>query len=87
MGRSIKKGPFVDFHHWRRFRRPKTRNQNADQNMVAPLDDYTDFVGITFNVHNGKIFAPVSDWKTWSVIASGILSDTLFKNTALTCQS
>ncbi len=60
MGRSIKKGPFVDAHL-----QEKITNMNASgtkkpiktwsrRSMITP-----DFVGHTFNVHNGKIFHPV----------------------------
>jgi small subunit ribosomal protein S19 len=57
--RSLKKGPFVDEHLAKKIqsqgvddRRPiKTWSRRS---MITP-----DFVGLTFNVHNGKIFNPV----------------------------
>ena len=60
MGRSIKKGPF----RGRSFdgKDPEAQcyeYQETDQDLDAPLDDYTEFVGHTFNVHNGKVFNPV----------------------------
>ena len=60
MGRSIKKGPFVDFHLLDKIQKAKDTKSKAPiktwsrRSMITP-----DFVGITFNVHNGKIFAPV----------------------------
>jgi small subunit ribosomal protein S19 len=60
MSRSLKKGPFVDAHLLKkveamnksRMKRPiKTWSRRS---MVMP-----DFVGHTFNVHNGKTFATV----------------------------
>jgi small subunit ribosomal protein S19 len=60
MSRSLKKGPFVDAHLLKkveamnksRMKRPiKTWSRRS---MIMP-----DFVGHTFNVHNGKTFATV----------------------------
>ena len=60
MGRSIKKGPFVEQHLF-----DKIEKLNADgkkkpiktwsrRSTIAP-----EFVGHTFMVHNGKVFATV----------------------------
>ena len=60
MGRSIKKGPFVDQHlldkiQVARDNKSKTPIKTwSRRSMITP-----DFVGLTFNVHNGKIFNPV----------------------------
>ena len=60
MSRSLKKGPFVDNHLLKKveamnksgMKRPiKTWSRRS---MIMP-----DFVGHTFNVHNGKTFATV----------------------------
>lgn len=60
MSRSLKKGPFVDAHLLKkveamnksRMKRPiKTWSRRS---MIMP-----DFVGHTFNVHNGKAFITV----------------------------
>ena len=60
MPRSLKKGPFVDHHlakkvsdmQANRVKKPiKTWSRRS---MITP-----DFVGLTFNVHNGKVFNPV----------------------------
>jgi small subunit ribosomal protein S19 len=60
MGRSIKKGPFADFHLLDKVVKAKAINQKTPiktwsrRSTISP-----DFVGLTFNVHNGKIFLPV----------------------------
>ncbi|HXT12561.1 MAG TPA: 30S ribosomal protein S19 [Candidatus Angelobacter sp.] len=60
MGRSIKKGPFVDLHLQEKIQKAKSTNQKTPiktwsrRSMITP-----DFVGLTFNVHNGKVFNPV----------------------------
>ncbi len=60
MARSLKKGPFVDPSLQRRV--DKVVNTGSRQvirtwsrrSMITP-----DFVGLTFHVHNGKLFMPV----------------------------
>jgi ribosomal protein S19, bacterial/organelle len=58
MARSIKKGPFVDQHLLDKVE--KLGGQKvaiktwSRRSMIIP-----DFVGHTFNVHNGKSFVPV----------------------------
>ena len=60
MGRSIKKGPFIEDHLLVKIQKAKAANQKTPiktwsrRSMITP-----DFVGMTFNVHNGKIFNPV----------------------------
>jgi small subunit ribosomal protein S19 len=60
MGRSIKKGPFVDLHLQEKIQKAKSINQKTPiktwsrRSMITP-----EFVGLTFNVHNGKVFNPV----------------------------
>ena len=60
MGRSIKKGPFVDLHLQEKISKAKSTNQKTPiktwsrRSMITP-----EFVGLTFNVHNGKVFNPV----------------------------
>lgn len=60
MGRSIKKGPFVDQHLLKKIQKSKEENSKAPiktwsrRSMITP-----DFVGLTFNVHNGRMFMPV----------------------------
>lgn len=60
MGRSIKKGPFVEEHLLVKIQKAKSTSQKTPiktwsrRSMITP-----EFVGLTFNVHNGKIFNPV----------------------------
>jgi small subunit ribosomal protein S19 len=60
MGRSIKKGPFVDGHLIEKIEAAKAAKTKTPiktysrRSMITP-----DFVGLTFNVHNGKIFNSV----------------------------
>ena len=60
MGRSIKKGPFIDEHLLAKVSLAKETKSKAPiktwsrRSMITP-----DFVGLTFNVHNGKIFNAV----------------------------
>ncbi len=60
MGRSIKKGPFIEASLMDKIVKAKSTNQKTPiktwsrRSMITP-----DFVGLTFNVHNGKMFNPV----------------------------
>ncbi len=60
MSRSIKKGPFVDAHLLKKVENmnksgmKKAINTWSRRSMIIP-----DFVGHTFNVHNGKTFITV----------------------------
>ncbi|MGC8743341.1 MAG: 30S ribosomal protein S19 [Verrucomicrobiia bacterium] len=60
MGRSIKKGPFVDLHLQEKIRKAKESGSRAPiktwsrRSVITP-----EFVGLTFNVHSGKVFNTV----------------------------
>jgi small subunit ribosomal protein S19 len=60
MGRSIKKGPFIDGHLLEKITKAKASQSKTPiktwsrRSMITP-----DFVGLTFSVHNGKMFHPV----------------------------
>lgn len=60
MGRSIKKGPFVDGHLWAKICKAQEIKSKAPiktwsrRSMITP-----EFIGLTFTVHNGKVFNPV----------------------------
>jgi len=60
MGRSIKKGPFIDVSLMDKIVKAKAANTKTPiktwsrRSMITP-----DFVGLTFGVQNGKIFNPV----------------------------
>jgi len=59
MGRSLKKGPFVDDHLMEKVEAMKTAEKKpiktwSRRSMIVP-----DFIGFTFLVHNGKNHLPV----------------------------
>ena len=60
MSRSLKKGPYVDLKLVKKVRRLEDSGRKAPiktwarNSMIVP-----EFVGHTFNVHNGKVFVPV----------------------------
>ena len=60
MGRSIKKGPFVDAHLAKKVAKAiesgdkKPIKTWSRRSMVLP-----DMIGLTFTVHNGRNFVPV----------------------------
>ena len=60
MGRSLKKGPFVDVHLEKKVDALNAKNEKkvvktwSRRSTVLP-----EFVGHTFGVHNGKKFIPV----------------------------
>ncbi|MGA3267534.1 MAG: 30S ribosomal protein S19 [Verrucomicrobiota bacterium] len=60
MGRSIKKGPFADFHLLDKIQQAKeTKSKTPIKTWSRRSTITPDFVGLTFNVHNGKIFQAV----------------------------
>ncbi|NLX26875.1 MAG: 30S ribosomal protein S19 [Lentisphaerae bacterium] len=60
MARSLKKGPYVDLKLVKKVRQLEESGRKtaiktwARGSLVVP-----EFVGHTFNVHNGKVFVPV----------------------------
>jgi small subunit ribosomal protein S19 len=60
MARSLKKGPFVDEHLWKKVDAMNASGKKraiktwSRRSMIMP-----DFVGHTFAVHNGKVFVNV----------------------------
>lgn len=60
MARSLKKGPYVDLKLVKKVRKVQDSGRKtpiktwARNSMIVP-----EFVGQTFNVHNGKVFVPV----------------------------
>jgi small subunit ribosomal protein S19 len=60
MGRSIKKGPYIEEHLLVKIQKAKSTSQKTPIKTWSRRSTITpDFVGLTFNVHNGKIFNPV----------------------------
>jgi len=60
MGRSSKKGPFVDDHLMKKVR---TALETGDKKVIKTWSRRStilpEFVGLTFAVHNGRKFIPV----------------------------
>ena len=60
MGRSIKKGPFIDYHLMEKIEKAQKKGDKkviktwSRRSTITPLA-----VGLTFAVHNGKKFTPV----------------------------
>ena len=60
MGRSVKKGPFVDLHLYSKVLSAKANNDKrpiktwSRRSTIVP-----DFIGLTISVHNGKQHIPV----------------------------
>jgi small subunit ribosomal protein S19 len=60
MARSLKKGPFVDSSLQRKIDKSSASGSKqvirtwSRRSMITP-----EFVGLTFHVHNGKLFMPV----------------------------
>ena len=59
MPRSIKKGPFVDQYLIDKISKMTAANKTAVKTWSRRSLIIPDFVGHTFNVHNGKSFVPV----------------------------
>ena len=60
MGRSLKKGPFVDERLYERVMRMEEAGQKASIKTWSRSSDIVpEFVGHTFMVHNGKAFMRV----------------------------
>jgi small subunit ribosomal protein S19 len=60
MGRSLKKGPYVDPSLLGKIERLKTSKSKQPIKTWSRRSTITpDFVGLTFNVHNGKVFNAV----------------------------
>ena len=60
MGRSLKKGPFIDLHLQTKVDKAKANKSKTPIKTWSRRSTITpDFVGLTLNVHNGKIFTPV----------------------------
>lgn len=60
MGRSVKKGPFVDHHLLKKI---ETAKSTGDKKVIKTWSRRStvlpEAVGLTFAVHNGKKFIPV----------------------------
>jgi small subunit ribosomal protein S19 len=60
MGRSIKKGPFVDGHLMKKVEQAQaTGSRKVIKTWSRRSDILPEMVGLTFAVHNGNKFIPV----------------------------
>ena len=60
MGRSIKKGPFVDFSLLDKIQKAKASNQKTPIKTWSRRSTITpDFIGLTIAIHNGRQHIPV----------------------------
>ncbi|MEN8142948.1 MAG: 30S ribosomal protein S19 [Thermodesulfobacteriota bacterium] len=60
MGRSVKKGPFVDGHLMKKVTNAQeTGSRKVIKTWSRRSDIIPEMVGLTFAVHNGKKFIPV----------------------------
>ncbi len=60
MARSIKKGPFIDFHLLKKVKEARnTKETKVTKTWSRRSTIIPEMVGLTFAVHNGKKFIPV----------------------------
>ncbi|MBI4579321.1 MAG: 30S ribosomal protein S19 [Planctomycetes bacterium] len=60
MARSLKKGPFVDAKLFAKVQRAKERNDRTPiRTWARRCTIVPEFIGMTFDVHNGKVFHKV----------------------------
>ncbi len=60
MGRSIKKGPFIDDHLLKKVMKAKeTSSRKVIKTWSRRSDVFPEMVGMSFAVHNGRKFIPV----------------------------
>ena len=59
MGRSLKKGPFIDDHLARKVAKAKAGSSEPIKTWSRRSTIAPDFVNLTFLVHNGKTFIKV----------------------------
>ena len=60
MGRSIKKGPFIDQHLAKKVEDAvKTSSRKVIKTWSRRSTITPDFIGLTLSVHNGRKFVPV----------------------------
>ena len=59
MARSLKKGPFVDHHLWKKVTDSDPNNRKVIKTWSRRSTVLPEFIGCTFAVHNGRKFIPV----------------------------
>ena len=79
MPRSLKKGPFVDDHLMKKV---ETAVETNDRRVVKTWSRRStilpQFVGLTFNVYNGRKFVPVSVYEDMVGLKLGEFAPTRF---------
>ena len=56
MARSLKKGPYIEHHL---LKKVDVMNESGKKSVIKTWSRRSDFVGLTFAVHNGNKFIPV----------------------------
>lgn len=59
MGRSLKKGPFVDDHLMKKVEAQQGAEKKSDQNLVTSFLIFPSFIGFTIAVYDGRKHVPV----------------------------
>lgn len=59
MGRSLKKGPFIDPKLWSKIQNVKPGSKTEIKTWSRDSTIFPEMVGITFAVHNGRTFISV----------------------------
>lgn len=59
MARSLKKGPFVDYHLLKKIRKMDIKNKRVIKTWSRRSLIIPEMIGFTFTVHNGRHFIPV----------------------------
>lgn len=59
MTRSLKKGPFVDYHLLKKIRKMNVSNKRAIKTWSRRSMIIPEMIGLTFAVHNGRHFISV----------------------------
>lgn len=60
MGRSLKKGPFIDHHLYKKVMKAiETQDRKVIKTWSRRSTIIPEMVGLTFAVHNGRKFVPV----------------------------
>lgn len=59
MARSLKKGPFVDEHLFKKVTAQEGKNKKVIQTWSRRSTIFPDFIGFTIAVYNGKNHVPV----------------------------
>lgn len=60
MPRSLKKGPFIDFHLWKKIEKAIEKNDKKPIRTWSRRSTiFPNMIGLTISIHNGKNHIPV----------------------------